>query len=278
MIAEENAKNQGFLADMHTHSRNSHDSECPIADMAAAEAVRGIGAFAVTDHCDILKYPQRNAPSIIKSSIAEMKAQNLKNIKLLKGVELGDGIWNKELSDYILGLTDYDVIIGSVHNLKYKDYVKSHAKIDFSQMPIEDIYGYLEMYFDDVFKTLQQFPCDIMAHLTCPLRYIRGKYGIDVDMSRFEKKIDEILAYIIEHEIAMEVNTSSYQTCHWTMPDQPIIERYRELGGFLITLGSDAHAAENAACGFEEAVAMLKDIGFSNIYYYEKHKAIPCAI
>ena len=278
MIVQKDVKRQGFLADMHTHSRNSHDSECPIADMAAAEAAKGISAFAVTDHCDILKYPQRNAPCIIKSSIAEMKAQNLDNIKLLKGVELGDGIWNEELSNYILGLTDYDVIIGSVHVVKYKECSQSCSRIDFSEMPMEDIYGYLEMYFRDVLKTLQQFPCDIMAHLTFPLRTIRGKYGIDVDMSRFEKQIDEILAYIIEHKIAMEVNTSSLKRYHWTMPDEQIIKRYREMGGYFITLGSDAHMAEHAASGFEQALAMLKRIGFSEIYYYEKHQAIPCAI
>lgn len=271
-------KNRVFLADMHTHSRNSHDSKCPIADMAAAEAARGIGAFAVTDHCDVLKHPERNSLTIIQNSVAEMEAQNFKDIKLLKGVELGDGIWNLELSEQILGFTDYDVVIVSVHGLNHGEYRVSHSHIDFSKMPREDVYEYLEIYFDAVLKTLKQFPCDIMAHLTCPLRYISGKHQVNVDMSRFDDKIDEILKYIIEHEIAMEINTSSVSAYHWTIPDERIIKRYRELGGYLVTLGSDAHTAEKAAGGFEEAIDILKRNGFQHIYYYEKHKAIPCAI
>lgn len=278
MNEQTSVKSRGGLADMHTHSRNSHDSVCPIADMAAAEEAKGIFAFAVTDHCDILRHPERNALSAIKNSIAEMEAQELKNIKLLKGVELGDGIWNKELSDCILGLTEYDVVIGSVHTVLYKDYTKSCGKTNFSKMSSEDLYGYLEMYFTDVLKTLKMYPCDIMGHLTYPLRCITGKYGINIDRGRLEKNIDEILAYIIGNKIAMEVNTSGMQTFQRTMPDETIIKRYRELGGYLITLGSDAHAAVNAADGFEEAVTMLKRIGFTEIYYYEKHHAIPCTI
>lgn len=278
MNDQKSVKNQRFLADMHTHSRHSHDSVCPIADMATAEEKKGIHAFAVTDHCDILKHPKRNAISAISGSIAEMEAQDLKNVKLLKGVELGDGIWNEELSDYILGLTEYDVIIGSVHTVFYKNCTRSCGKTDFSEMSQEDIYGYLKVYFTDVLQTLQRYPCDIMAHLTYPLRCIKGKYGIDVDIGLLKKEIDQILVYIIEHKIAMEINTSSLRTCHWTMPDNPIIKRYRELGGYLITLGSDAHMATHAARGFEETATMLKCIGFQEIYYYEKHQAIPCPI
>ena len=59
---------------------------------------------------------------------------------------------------------------------------------------------------------------DILAHLTCPLRYIKGKYGIEVDITVFEEKISEILTLIIKREIALEVNTSSFDLLNDFMP------------------------------------------------------------
>ena len=271
-------RRHGGMADMHTHSRNSHDSQCPVADMAEAEIGQKMQAFAVTDHCDILDYPRIDVVDVIRGSLAEAGQQERADIKVLRGVEIGDGIWNPKVMEQVLALTDYDVVIGSVHTVRYKEYRNAYSHIDFSKMMTEDIYGYLDLYFEDVLKTMERVPCDIMAHLTCPLRYIVGKYGREVDITCFDDKIDEILRLIIARGIALEVNTSSLLTCSWTMPDQRILRRYRELGGYLVTLGSDAHVASHAAGSFPEAVAMLERIGFNNIYYFEQRRAIPCAI
>ena len=269
---------RGWMVDMHTHSRNSHDSQCPVADMAEAETRHKMKAFAVTDHCDILDYPRIDVVAVIRDSLAEAGQQKQADIKVLRGVEMGDAIWNQEVAEQVLALADYDVVLGSVHTVRYKEYRNAYSHIDFSQMMQDDIYGYLNQYFEDVLKTMQRIPCDIMTHLTCPLRYIVGKYGIEVDVDRFDDKIDEILRFIIARGIALEVNTSSLLTCSWTMPDERILRRYRELGGYLVTLGSDAHVAAHAAYGFTEALAMLGRIGFSDVYYFEKRRAVPCAI
>ncbi len=266
------------LVDMHTHSRNSHDSQCPVADMAQAEAGQKMKAFAVTDHCDILDYPRIDVVAVIRASLAETAQQEQADIRVLRGVELGDAIWNREVAEQVLALADYDVVIGSVHTAPYKEYRNAYSHIDFSRMSQDDIYGYLDQYFEDVLKTAERVPCDILAHLTCPLRYIVGKYGMEVDVTRFDERIDEILRLIIDRGIALEVNTSSLGMCPWTMPDERILRRYRELGGYLVTLGSDAHVAAHAAHGFPETVAMLGRIGFADVYYFEKRRAIPYAI
>lgn len=59
------------------------------------------------------------------------------------------------------------------------------------------------------------------------------------------------------------------------MPDIPIIKRYKELGGYLLTLGSDAHIAKCIAHGFDYALSELSRLGFKNIYYYKNRKPIP---
>ena len=54
-----------------------------------------------------------------------------------------------------------------------------------------------------------------------------------------------------------------------------IIKRYKELGGYLLTLGSDAHIAKRIAHGFDYALSELSRLGFKNIYYYKNRKPIP---
>ena len=109
--------------------------------------------------------------------------------------------------------------------------------------------------------------------MTCPLRYIAGKYGIKVDLSVFDGKITEILKEIIKKCIALEVNTSSYSSLNDSMPCKDILKKYFDMGGYLITLGSDAHIAENASYCFDKAMETLKEIGFKNIYYYKNRIA-----
>ena len=62
------------------------------------------------------------------------------------------------------------------------------------------------------------------------------------------------------------------------MPEREIVKRYRELGGYLITVGSDAHISQNSANSFDMAYEMIKEIGFENIYYYKNRRAIQCAV
>ena len=118
-----------------------------------------------------------------------------------------------------------------------------------------------------------------MAHLTCPLRYINGKYKLNFDIKPYEGKIETILNYIIEHGISMEVNTSGMGGENgYYMPDEWIIEKYRDMGGYLVTIGSDAHVSENIGKAFEDVTALLKKLGFRHYFYYKNRVNIPCAL
>ena len=62
------------------------------------------------------------------------------------------------------------------------------------------------------------------------------------------------------------------------MPEKWVIELYKEKGGRLITLGSDAHVSERVGNGFDKTIKLLKACGFDAYYYYEKRKAVRCQI
>jgi len=268
----------GMLCDMHTHSQNSHDSVCPVAEMAEAQLNKKATAFAVTDHCDIQYYVERDMPGAMAASAGEAERTAEKyadKIAVLAGLEIGEGLWNAEYVDNILNSRSYDVVLSSVHAVRYKELTAPFSKIDFSAIPKEEVEDYLDKYFDELLEMTETVPCDIMPHLTCPFSYIVGKYGIDIPTARYAKKIEKILYSIIRRGIAMEVNTARIGAAYNEyMPEEWIIEKYKSMGGYLITLGSDAHAAEKASNGFDRAVAMLKKLGFTNCYYYKNRVGI----
>ena len=92
----------------------------------------------------------------------------------------------------------------------------------------------------------------------------------------------KILGLIIDRKIALEINTSCmYEGFGYRelMPEARIIKMYADMGGYLITTGSDAHNAENSALYFNELYGRLKkEFGFRNIYYYKNRFAAQCGL
>lgn len=265
-----------ILTDMHTHSEHSHDSVCPIEEMCLAQLERGTDIFAVTDHCNVRAFQQKDVYTpIIKAweTVQELNKAYQGRIRILSGVEIAEGFfWFPEELKKLKALCPYDVIIGSVHCVRFGELTQAYSRIDFSEFPLEQVYAYLDAYFDDMLDMIDGMDFDVLAHLTCPLRYITGKYGIQVDLSPFQEKIRLILEKIIQRNIALEVNTSTYSTMGEFMPNADILRMYYDMGGRLVTVGSDAHVAANAAKNIPEAVEMLKSIGFREIFYYQERK------
>ena len=143
------------LCDTHVHSKSSHDSVAPVVETAKACIDKGISVVAITDDCDIQYYEEQNVPSLISNSVAETRlaAKEFEGkLKILTGVEIGEGIWNLGYTAKIVNSFDFDVIISSVHAVRYKDYTDSYSTIDFSKMARADLEKYLETYLMKCFK------------------------------------------------------------------------------------------------------------------------------
>ncbi len=268
--------NNYMLADMHTHSRFSHDSECFIEEMCISQIKKGTNIFAVTDHCDVYSFKDYDIFTPIIESFNEVELLNQKygdRCLLLSGIEISEGFWFPELYEKIHNLLSFDVIISSVHCVKYKNLNASYSTIDFTRLSENEINKYLYCYFNDIIEMLEKTDFNILAHLTCPLRYINGKFGININMEKYNEQILKIFNIIIERNIALEINTSSFKVINDFMPSVEIIKMYHSLGGQLITIGSDAHIADNASVNFDKATEILKEIGFEKIYYFKNKKA-----
>lgn len=261
----------GFV-DCHTHSEFSHDAKGSVADAYRAAAQKNLAGLAITDHCDTEFADQQDVQTPIENAVkAVRQVKEPKGIRKLCGVEMGEAMWQREAAKAVLLAASYDVVLGSVHAVRVPGHRMPYSVIDFSQFSEEEIGQYLAVYFADMQEMIETCDFDILTHLTCPLRYINGKYQRKVTLDAYEAEIDRILQMIIQKGIALEVNTSGIGSMYGDyMPHESILSRYHSLGGYLITLGSDAHESARIGNGFESAAAMLKRLGFSNLYYYWK--------
>ncbi len=259
------------IADMHTHSEHSHDSSCKIEEMAQAQINKGTTIFAVTNHFDTHVYSKTE----IFEPIAEAYDESVRLSKIYKdkctilsGVEISEGFWYPEIYNRIINMKNYDVVLGSVHCVQFENMREPYSKIDFSAFSKETIENYLDAYFDDILEMLEKIDLDILTHLECPLRYINGRYKMGISLEKYSAKIEEIFEEIISRGIALELNTSSVDVLGDFMPNKSMLKKYYDMGGRLITLGSDAHKSSDASRNFQEAIEELKQIGFKSIYYF----------
>ena len=85
--------------------------------------------------------------------------------------------------------------------------------------------------------------------------------------------IDPVLHCLIEHGKCLEVNTAGLKYgLGETNPAKDVLRRYRELGGELLTIGSDAHAPEHIAYDFPVVCEMLHALGFRYYAVFSQRK------
>ena len=112
---------------------------------------------------------------------------------------------------------------------------------------------------------------DVLGHLTYPLRYIVGDSGLYIDMSKYLPIIKEIFSTLIKNDIGIEINSSGLrQKIGLTLPDKYYVRLYKELGGTILTVGSDAHRTEDLGKGIPEAIALARNVGFTELAFFKK--------
>lgn len=267
-----------FVCDCHCHSEWSFDG-CEKTDDLCEQAIKlGLNIITVTDHCEANGWntPEDsefgNFSELIPQSIKHLKESQKKyssQIKLLRGIELGQAMQDLSSADKALALDDYDFVLGSVHNVRNtKDFYWLEYTEDFAK---EILYT----YFNEVLEVAEWNKFDSLAHITYPLRYIVGEHKVNVDINDYLYIIDEIFKTLIKNNKALEVNTSGLrQKIGVTMPDRFLLSRYKSLGGEYVTIGSDAHTVADLGKGINEGLHLLKEIGFTHYTYFEKHKPV----
>lgn len=256
-----------FLADCHTHTRLSPDSEANALDMARAALQAGMSELCFTDHVDLLDFSGNPAGfDGWGPYLKQFHGLSVPGLTLRLGVELGESWENPELAAQIVSQPQLDFVIGSVHNLDSSHGGTDLCLIDYSSE--ERCYDTLKIYMDCLALQAVQDSYDVLGHIIYPLRYMNGRTGHQIRMEPFFSRLEEILRTLIAKGKGIEVNTCRGRTVEdW----RDILALYRDCGGRIVTLGSDAHRPQDMSKGISEAAGLLKEFGF-DLAVYEKRQ------
>ena len=262
------------MFDLHIHTLHSPDSKQTIDEVCESALQKGLQGIAICDHVDMWFSENLDTPTQIRECVEDVcraRAQYGDRLEILQGVEMAEYLYDKENADRILSLGEFDVILGSVHSVAFEEIDDSYSRIDFSQMPEEKLLRFMKKYFFHISEMIEKTDFDVLTHLTCPLRYINGKYKRNLDVHHFKKEILEIFEQIIRKDIPLEINTSGLGSFYSQyMPDVSLIRTYKNMGGKLITLASDAHVPQNVGNAFPATRSVLQDMGFDSHCVFRK--------
>lgn len=258
--------------DSHMHSHFSGDGEIAPLLMAKTAQKKGFSGITFTDHLDLdyqhnPGYFDLDIPAY-QQAIAQLKqSEATDNFSILWGIELGLQLHVLEENKQILENHPFDYVIGSLHVVHGLD---PYYPTYFKERSLREAYGeyYLEFY-----KNLEKFPfIDSVGHLDYIVRY--GDRGTQLDSYEpFAEIITAILELMIKKDIALEVNTGSFRSNMLEPnPSFSIIQRFYELGGRLLTVGSDAHKPQHIGLGFEHVFPKLKECGFQEYFVFQNRK------
>lgn len=252
------------IIDLHTHTDNSPDGNHSAMYMAELAEQKELACIAFTDHCEVdAYYRDRYDRRVLQSFFETMKAKASFDgrLDILCGIELAQPHYDPDLAEHIIHQQKYDLVIGSLHNLRNQEdfyYWKTFDGVD--------IEATMNEYFDEILGMLEWGDFDVLAHITYPFRYIYNLCGYVEDIGKYAAKVDEILKLCAEKDKALEINMGGLKyPINKPSPDIDTIKRYRELGGKLISVGSDSHYAERVGFGIERAYDMAREAGFRSV-------------
>lgn len=264
-----------IVADYHMHTTHSTDAFGGMEEMILSAIEKGLTEIAITDHVD-LDYPpvsyflleEFNYNDYI-SEIQELSIKYEETIKIKRGVEVGLQTRVKSKIESWFNGKEFDFIIGSTHVVDFKDlydgvYFEGKQK---DAAVIE--------YFEDLYHSVKLFDMyNVYGHLDSVARY--GSYPEkELDYNAVREIVDEILKLLIKKGKGIEVNTSGLRYgLRWPHPSPEILKRYKELGGEIITVGSDAHRPGDVANNFDKVYEIIKAAGFKAVATFSGGKPI----
>ena len=254
------------MYDYHMHSTVSFDARDTALDMALAAKAQGLKEICFTDHIDYT--PEMNM--VFDTAVYNAAYDDLEEPGLLirRGMEFGLTPDNAQQLQQDLKRRPFDFVIGSVHLVGDADIYLEPYWADKSYE--EAIRLHLETTLECV-RAHEDY--DVLGHLT----YISKCQGNPrKELLRYadhKSLMDEILRELVKRGKGMELNTSGFDRCGGSLPTLDYFQRFYDLGGRIVTVGSDSHDTARVGQYTHEMVAELKKI-FGYVCTFEDRKPI----
>ncbi len=272
-----------MFADYHVHTHFSDDSTYLMEDVIKDAIHMGMDEICFTDHVDYgIKVDWDSGQDIIyrdgepmanvdypayAEQIGILRKRYGDQITIRMGMEFGMQMHTIPQFETLYGRYPFDFIILSVHQVEDQEFWTQEFQRGRTQQE------YNERYYEEILNLVKNYQhYSVLGHLDLIVRYDeKGVYPFEYVKSY----VKEILNEVIRNGKGIEVNTSSYRYgLADTTPSREILKLYKELGGRIITLGSDSHKPEHLGVCMEETKELLRSIGFDSFCTYDKLQPI----
>lgn len=267
------------IFDCHVHSNLSTDSVMAAVDACERAKNEGLSGIIFTEHLDI-DFPGYEDEYYIdfgkyKAQILKLKEQFKDYLDIRMGIEAGYQYHVNEETEAYIGehLDDFDIIINSTHIVKGMDPYLPEYYVGKDKT---------EAYGDTLDKILESVTnvinYDVMGHIEFVTRTAPYNDRI-LKYTDFPDIIDEIFKTLIQKGKGIELNFGNLRIRKNIKGsfsfDKKVYRRFLELGGEIVTIGSDAHKTEHISYKlYNDAFAFLEECGFRYYTHYIKRKPI----
>lgn len=272
-----------MFADYHVHSAYSDDSEYPLEQVIRDAVAMGMDEICLTDHVDYgikrdwdeggeiayrgsqplanVDYPRYMA------QLHELQQRYGDRIRIKIGLEFGMQTHTIPRYRTLMARYPLDFVILSIHQVGDQEFWTQ----DFQRGRTQQEYN--EGYYEELLAVMQEFKdYSVLGHLDLITRY--DKQGV-YPFERVRPIVEQILRCAIEDGKGIEVNTSSHRYgLSDTTPSVEILKLYRELGGTILTIGSDSHAPAYLGTHITETRALLRELGFRQFCTFDRMQPV----
>lgn len=265
-----------YCSDYHLHTLISSDSPASLEQQAQSALDAGLNELCVTDHWNLLGQQGNDLPHTRSwaesiAQIQEARKQFEGQLEIRLGIEVGNGeIDPTAVSEGLAQAgNELDFVIGSLHNMSLGSGglgIFTAAKQ--CQQAEEGI-----ALLDDYIATLNALAItdtfDVIGHVIYPLRYLPSQWQLTLEP--YEEQLRTLFRTLVQKGKGIEFNTTQGKTIEeWT----DVLKLYRECGGEILTIGSDAHQPGQVGAGFRDAASLLKALGFDLYATYRNRKPV----
>ena len=250
-----------MLFDTHLHTKFSADSQMLIDDALLRAKEQNLG-LVLTEHLDY-EYP---GDYVFEFNPKEYFAQYApyRSDKLYLGVEVGMQSQTAQKSKQFVENAPFDQVICSLHLLNGQD-------LFYEQCYREDKHKVYLDYLNNMISLIKQHDfANILGHIDYICRYATYE-DKDIAYDTYHELIDELWLTLLDLGIVPELNTRRFNNPHNIPILLKLYERYQELGGKYVSIGSDAHKPENIGFSFSTAYELLDKLKLQPVYFINKN-------
>lgn len=272
-----------MLADYHVHTEYSDDSVYPMENVVKDAVRLGLEEICITDHVDYgVKADWDSGEEILyrngeplanvdypryAAQIERMRRLYGDQITIKMGMEFGVQSHTIPQFEALFRRYAFDFIILSIHQVEDQEFWTQ----DFQRGRTQKEYN--ERYYEEMLRVVRAYKnYSVLGHMDLIKRYDKaGPYPFD----RIKPMLAEILKIVIADGKGIEVNTSSHRYgLTDSMPSAELLELYKDLGGSIVTIGSDSHAPAHLGTYIGEAKRLLKGLGFQHFCTYDRMRPV----